>query len=106
MNHSSTPKLWREKVSTTTYAPEDTQFPQDSFSRGHRHMGTKVSVTCSESQSRQRKCKKFFETYQACVLTLRNALEWLALRKLLDLSLKELTESIFGDIFPLQAFLA
>ena len=65
-------------------------------------MGTEVSFTCSEP----RKENEFFETYQACVLTLRYAQEWPALRELLDLSLKELTESTFGDIFPLRAFLA
>ena len=32
--------------------------------------------------------------------------EWPVLRELLDLSLKELTESTFGDIFLLLAFLA
>ena len=52
------------------------------------------------------KCNEFFKTYQACVRTPCYAQEWPALRELLDLSLKELTESTFGDIFPLQAFLA
>ena len=45
-------------------------------------------------------------TYLAFVLTLHNAPEWPALRELLDLSLKELTESTFGDNFPPLAFLA
>ena len=47
----------------------------------------------------------FFETYRACVLTLRNAPEWPTLRERLDLSLTELVESTYGDIFPPRAFL-
>ena len=58
------------------------------------------------TRSREQPCNEFFETYRACVLTLRNAPEWPRLRELLDLSLKELTESTFGDIFPPLAFLA
>ena len=63
-----------------------TEFPQDSFSRGH--MGTEVSVNCSEPP---KEAQRVLETYRACVLTLSNAQEWPALRKLQDLSLKELT---------------
>jgi hypothetical protein len=48
----------------------------------------------------------FFETYRACVLTLRNAPEWPALKSQLDLSLKELVESTYGDIFHPRVFLA
>jgi hypothetical protein len=35
---------------------------------------------------------QFFETYRACVLTLRNAQEWPALKSQLDLNLKDLVE--------------
>ena len=66
-------------------------------------MGTEVAVTCSKPP---KKCNEFFETYRACVLTLRNAPELPVLKELLDLSLKELTESTFGDIFPPRAFFA
>ena len=56
--------------------------------------------------SRRKKSNEFFETYRACVLTLRNAPEWPTLKELLDLNLNELTESTFGDIFPPRVFLA
>jgi hypothetical protein len=48
----------------------------------------------------------FFETYRACVLTLRNAPEWPALKSQLDLSLKELVQLTYGDIFPPTVFFA
>ena len=53
-----------------------------------------------------KKFNEFFETYRACVLTLRNAPEWPQLKELMDLSIRELTESTFGDIFPQRVFLA
>ena len=51
---------------------------------------------------------RFWETYGACVVTLRNAQEcqWPDLRVQLDLSLKGSVESTYGDIFPSKAFLA
>ena len=49
---------------------------------------------------------QFFETYRACVLTLRNAPEWPALKSQLDLNLKDLVKSTYGDIFPPRVFLA
>ena len=51
---------------------------------------------------------EFFETYRACVLTLRNAPEWppALLRERLDLRLTELIKSTYGDIFPPKVFLA
>ena len=57
---------------------------------------------------RKEQGSQFFETYRACVLTLRNAQECQgpALRVQLDLSLKGLVESTYGDIFPAKAFLA
>ncbi len=48
----------------------------------------------------------FFETYRACVLTLRNAPEWPLLKERLDLRLTELIKSTYGDIFPPRVFLA
>ena len=48
----------------------------------------------------------FFETYRACVLTLRNAPEWPLLKERLDLRLTELIKSTCGDIFPPKVFLA
>jgi hypothetical protein len=41
---------------------------------------------------------QLFETYRACVLTLRNAPEWPASKSQLDLSLKELVESTYGHM--------
>ena len=58
---------------------------------------------------REERGSQFFETYRSCVLTLRNASEWPALRLQSDLSLKGLMESTHGDIFPdfpSKAFLA
>ena len=53
---------------------------------------------------------EFFETYRACVLTLRNAPEWPLLRERLDLRVRlrltELIKSTYGDIFPPKVFLA
>jgi hypothetical protein len=49
---------------------------------------------------------EFFETYRACVLTLRNAPEWPLLKERLDLRLTELIKSTCGDIFPPKVFLA
>ena len=54
-----------------------------------------VSVT----RSKPPRDNEFVKTYRACVLTLRNAPEWAALRERLDQSLKKLMESTFGDIF-------
>ena len=48
----------------------------------------------------------FFKTYRACVLTIRNAPEWSKLRMLMDLSLRNLREETWGDIFPEKVFLA
>ena len=48
----------------------------------------------------------FFNTYRACVLTLRNAPEWPFMRELMDLNLSELREETWGDIFPKKVFLA
>ena len=73
------------------------------FKRSHGHEGLSYQLRLC-LRAAKGSATNFFETYQACVLTLRNELEWLAPRELLDLSLKELTESTFGDIFPLQEF--
>ena len=92
----------RGGLSTNTYAPEDTHWVSSGqFFRGH--MDTEVSVTCSEQP---KEVQRVFKTYWACFLTLLNAQEWPELRELLDLSLKELTESTFGDIFPKKSILA
>ena len=54
------------------------------------------------ARSRKESCNEFFETYRACVLTLRNAPEWPFMRELMDsdLSLSDLREASWEDIFP------
>ena len=83
------------------------EFPQNSqFKRLHGHWAQRSlevvvmsrKFKYSHSRNRQRRYE-FFKSYRACVLTLRNAPEWPALSKRLDLSLNELTLSTFGDIF-------
>jgi hypothetical protein len=75
--------------------------PQNSVRRGY--MGRRSELI---TRSRKEPCDEFFKTYRACVLTLRNAPEFPRLKEQLDLSLRELTESTFGDIFPSRVFLA
>lgn len=105
LTHSSTPELWREEGSIFYHHLCSRGYPR-SFLRTVFQEVTWARRSQLLAQSRQKKCDEFFETYRACILTLRNAPEWPALRELLDLSLKELTESTFGDIFPPRAFLA
>jgi hypothetical protein len=105
MTHSSTPELWKEEGSI---------FYHHLCSRGYPRCFLRTvfqEVTWARRSellkgSRQKKNNEFFKTYRACVLTLRNAPEWPMLKELLDLSLSELTESTFGDIFPPRVFLA
>ena len=105
LTHSSTPELWREEGNIFYHHLCSRGYP-----RGFLRTVFKEVTWARRSQiltrSREQPCNEFFETYRACVLTLRNAPEWPRLRELLDLSLKELTESTFGDIFPPRAFLA
>jgi hypothetical protein len=57
------------------------------------HMGTAGSDTGTAGSDTKQKEQnaQFFETYRACMLTLRNSPEWPALKNQLDLSLKELS---------------
>jgi len=105
LTHSSTPELWMEEGSIFYHHLCSRGYPR-SFLRTVFQEVTWARRSQLLAQSHHKKCNEFFETYRACVLTLRNAPEWPALRELLDLSLKELTESTFGDIFPPRAFLA
>jgi hypothetical protein len=105
LTHCSTPKLWTE---------EGRIFYHHLCSRGYprRFLRTVFQeVTWARrseilSRCRQEKSSEFFETYRACVLTLRNAPEWPMLKNMLDLSLDQLRESTYGDIFPKRVFLA
>jgi hypothetical protein len=56
-------------------------------------MGEKVSGFISESGSQSHRQAFFFETYQACVLTLRNALEWPLLKERQNLNLQDLVNT-------------
>ena len=104
MTHSSTPEIWREEGSMFYHHLCSRGYPR-SFLRTVFQEVTWAQRSLVLTRNRQR-CDEFFKTYRACVLTLRNAPEWPALRERLDLSLNELTESTFGDIFPRRAFVA
>lgn len=105
LTHSSTPEIWRTEGRAFYYLLCSRGYPRWFL----REVFQEVTwARRSELLSRDRKeiCDEFFETYRACVLTLRNAPEWPRLKELLDLNLSELTKSTFGDIFPEKAFLA
>ena len=105
MTHSSTPKLWKEEGSTFYHHLCSRGYPRR-FLRAVFQEVTWIRRSELLKGSRRKKSNEFFETYRACVLTLRNAPEWPSLKELLDLNLNELTESTFGDIFPPRVFLA
>jgi hypothetical protein len=104
LTHSSTPDIWKE---------EATVFYRHLCSRGYPRNFLRAvlqEVTWARrsellAKNRQRKCQEFFETYRACILSFRNAPEWPMLKNSLDLSLDQLRESTFGDIFPSRIFL-
>ena len=91
----------RGVCSTIIFAPEDSEGALRTVFQEVTWAQRFLILTCNH-----KRCDEFFKTYRACVLTLRNAPEWPALRERLDLSLNELTESTFGDIFPRRVFLA
>ena len=105
LTHSSSPEIWME---------EGRSFYHWLCSRGYprRYLRTVFQEVTWERRSRvlepkrDKRGSQFFETYRACVLTLRNAREWPLLKERLDLRLTELVESTYGDIFPPRAFLA
>lgn len=104
LTHSSTPEVWLE---------EGQAFYHWLIARGYPrwYLRTVFLEVTWERRSQillrsKTKSSNFFETYRACVLTLRNAPEWPQLRERLDLKLTELVESTFRDIFPPRAFLA
>lgn len=105
LTHSSTPKLWKEEGSIFYHHLCSRGYPRR-FLRAVFQEVTWIRRSELLKRSRQQKSNEFFETYRACVLTLRNAPEWPTLKELLDLNLNELTESTFGDIFPPRVFLA
>jgi hypothetical protein len=76
------------------------KIPQGCFSRGH--MGTGV---CATQEKSQREMQPVFRV-QPCLCSHPPQRARVALKELLELSLKELSESTFGDIFPLRVLLA
>jgi len=96
--HSSSPEIWREERSIFYHHLCSRGYPRN-FLRTVFHEVTWAWRSLLLARSRQETCNEFVKTYRACVLTLRNAPEWAALRERLDQSLKELMESTFGDIF-------
>ena len=105
MTHSSMPELWREEGSIFYHHLCSRGYPRG-FLRTVFQEVTWTRRSELLKGSRHKENNAFFKTYRACVLTLRNAPEWPRLRELLDLSLSELVESTFGDIFPPRVFLA
>lgn len=105
LTHSSEPEQWKQ---------EGAVFYHHLRARGYPswHLAAVFSeVTWARrAQILTRKTNKagdeFFETYRACVLTLRNAPGWPLLKERLDLRLTELVKSTYGDIFPPKVFLA
>ena len=105
LTHSSSPEIWME---------EGRSFYHWLCSRGYprRYLRTVFQEVTWErrsrvlEQKRDKRGSQFFETYRACVLTLRNAPGWPLLKERLDLKLTELVESTYGYIFPPRAFLA
>ena len=78
----------------TSFPSGPVQFPQDSLSRGY--MGTEVSVTWSEPPKEVQQGIRYLKGLYS---HLRHILEWSALSKLWDLSLKKLSESTFVDSY-------
>ena len=108
LTHSSSPEIWRAEGLNFYYLLCSRGYPRR-FVRAvfQEVLWQRRSQILYPSQNRRQKDgKQFFETYRACVLTLRNAPEWPILKERLDLSLQDLIESTFGDIFPRRAFLA
>ena len=105
LTHSSSPAIWQEETGI---------FFQHLCSRGYPRafLGRVFQEITWDRRSealtlrRQEKGDGFFETYRACVLTLRNAPEWPQLRQLMNLSLSQLRDDTEGDIFPRKVFLA
>ena len=100
MTHCSTPKLWKEEGSIFYHHLCSRGYPRH-FLRAVFQEVKWIRRSKLLKGSRCKKSNEFFETYRACVLTLRNAPDLPRLKELL-----ELTESTFGDIFPPRVFLA
>ena len=105
LTHSSTMEIWREEGEFFYHCLSLRGYPRVFLRAVFREVTWGRRARMLEPKRKERG-SQFFETYRACVLTVRNAPEWPALRVQLDLSLKGLVESTYGDIFPAKAFLA
>ena len=105
LTHCSTLELWRAEGSIFYHHLCARGYPRE-FLRAVFQEVTWSRRSEVLTKLRQHKGNEFFKTYRACVLTLRNAPEWPMLKELLGLSLNELRESTFADIFPPRIFLA
>jgi len=105
LTHSSTVEIWQEEGEFFYHCLCSRGYPRVFLRAVFREVTWGRRARMLEPKRKERGTQ-FFETYRACVLTLRNAPEWPALRGQLDLSLRELVESTYGDIFPPRAFLA
>lgn len=105
LTHSSEPEQWKHEGIMLYHHLRARGYP-----RWHLAAVFREVTWARRAQILNRTAKKtgdeFFETYRACVLTLRNAPEWPLLRERLDLRLTELIKSTYGDIFPPKVFLA
>ena len=107
LTHSSTVEIWQEEGEFFYHCLSARGYPRVFLRAVFREVTWGRRARMLEPKRKERG-SQFFETYRAChgVLTLRNAPEWPALRVQLDLSLRQLVESTYGDIFPPRAFLA
>jgi hypothetical protein len=97
--------IWQEEGEFFNHSLCSRGYPRELLRAVFREIIWGRRARILEPKQKERNAQ-LFETYRACVLTLRNAPEWLALKSQLDLSLKELVESTYGDIFPPRVFLA
>ena len=106
LTHSSSPEVWLEEGRFFYHHLRSRGYPGGFLEQVF------LEVTWARRaeaiKEKRRKGDDFFKTYRACVLTLRNAPEWPFMRELMDsdLSLSDLREASWGDIFPKKVFLA
>jgi hypothetical protein len=102
--HSSSPEIWLEEGQAFHHLLRSRGYPRWFLDLVFKEVTWQRRTQILNGARKQ--TNEFFETYRACVLTLRNAPEWPMLKEQLDLSLKELVQSTFRDIFPQRIFLA
>ncbi len=105
LTHSSTVDIWQDEGEFFYPYLCSRGYPPDFLRAVFREITWGLRARMLEPK-RKEQGNQCFETYRACVLTLRNALEWPALKSQLDLNLKDLVESTYGYIFPPRVFLA